>query len=115
MPQLGLEVLKSTHLEHSSVHVRHRSYLIHVPDPKITHLKNERGHMKNVATEEASMLTDVSHCFSTDYRTALATRYRESFSFSLLTSRPHRAQFPSCLSSFLSGRPFPGITVVKVL
>lgn len=31
---------KRTHLEDSSVEVRHRSYLIHVLDSKITHLRN---------------------------------------------------------------------------
>lgn len=41
--------LQGTHLEHSSVHVGHRSHLIHVPDPKVTHLKNERGHIKSTA------------------------------------------------------------------
>lgn len=46
--------LQGTHLEHSSVHVGHGSHLIHVPDPEVTHLKNERGHVKNTAQEGGS-------------------------------------------------------------
>jgi len=35
--------------------------------------------MKSVATEESSVLTHVSHCFSAGHRTALGLRHRETF------------------------------------
>lgn len=102
--QWGLNscLITSTHLEHSSVHGRHGSYLIHVSDPKFTHLKNKRGHMKYVAIEEGSKLTEASlHLILLEHGLQNSPLCEvQAKTFSLPTSQLHKAQFSSCLNSF---------------
>lgn len=80
-----------THLEHSSVHVRHGSHLIHVPDPKVTHLKNERGHVNNSAKGGGSRWQQMWSSSGNDIEGKL------------FQPPNHTGQFPSC---FLTGRAF---------
>lgn len=89
--------LQGTHLEHSPVHVGHGSHLIHVPDPKVTHLENKRGvTLKILPKQEGAgreqMLSDVTPLL----QLRVWSRSGYGIQGKLFQHPNHTGQFPPC-------------------